>query len=319
MNKKNMNIKILGSESLGVRGLSCVVETGRRKIVIDPGVALGYLRHGLLPHPFQVAVGNEVRRQILKALADCTDIVISHFHGDHIPLVNANPYQLSARLVAASFQKPWLWSKGMDDVSSSMAKRCRDLSKVLGKKFPCSEGRTSKPLSFSRSMPHGEAKGHLGGVMMTRIEESEEAFVHASDIQLLEIAPIEQILAWKPDVVLVSGPPLYLRHLSSRKRKRARENALILAKEVPVLILDHHLLRNEEGYRFLEDLSASAGHKVLCAADYMGRRRLPLEAWRQRLYREMPVPQGWHKAYSQGKANTDSYRNWRGIEVQDII
>jgi predicted metallo-beta-lactamase superfamily hydrolase len=319
MEKRAMKVNILGSESLGVRGLSCVVETSSHKIVIDPGVALGYLRHGLLPHPFQVVVGNEVRRQILRALEDCTDIVISHFHGDHIPLVNANPFQLSARLVTATFQKPLLWSKGMDDVSPSMAKRCRDLSKVLGKKFPCSEGRTSKPLSFSRSMPHGEAKGHLGGVMMTRVEESEEAFVHASDIQLLERSPIEQILAWKPDVVLVSGPPLYLRHLSSRKRKKARENALILAKEVPVFILDHHLLRNEEGYRFLEDLSASAGHKVFCAADYMGRRRLPLEAWRQRLYQDMPVPQGWHKAYAQGKFDMDAYKRWRGIDIRDIM
>ena len=314
-----MNIEILGSESLGVRGLSCVVETGSHKIVIDPGVALGYHRHGLLPHPFQVAMGNVVRRKIVRALEDCTDIVISHFHGDHIPLVNANPYQLSARLVAASFRKPRLWSKGMDDVSPSMARRCRDLSKVLGKKFPCSEGRTSKPLSFSSSMPHGEAKGHLGGVMMTRVEGTKKAFVHASDIQLLDLNPIKQILAWKPDIVLASGPPLYLRHLSSKTRKRARENALILAKEVPVLILDHHLLRNEEGYRFLEDLSASVGRTVFCAADYMGRRRLPLEAWRQRLYRDMPVPEGWHKAYSQGKLNTDAYRNWKGIEIRDIL
>ena len=314
-----MNIEILGSESLGVRGLSCVVETGSRKIVIDPGVALGYKRHGLLPHPFQVAVGSEVRRKIVRALEDCTDIVISHFHGDHIPLVNANPYQLPARAVSRSFQKPLLWCKCQDGVSPLMTKRCRDLSKVLGRKFPCSEGRRSRPLSFSSSMPHGEARGPLGGVMMTRVEESEEAFVHASDIQLLERSPIEQILAWKPDVVLVSGPPLYLQHLSSRKRKKARENALILAKEVPVLILDHHLLRNEAGYRFLEDLSASAGHKVFCAADYMGRRCLPLEAWRQRLYRDMPVPEGWHTAYSQGKLNTDAYRNWKGIEIRDIL
>jgi len=314
-----MKIRILGSESLGVRGLSCVVETRHRKIVIDPGVALGYKRHGLLPHPFQVAVGIEVRRKIVKALEDCTDIVMSHFHGDHIPLVNANPYQLSAREVCRSFQKPRLWCKSPNDVSPSMAKRCRDLSDVLGRKFPCSEGQTSGPLSFSQSMPHGEVKGPLGGVMMTRVEDTKEIFVHASDIQLLDITPIEQILAWKPDIVLASGPPLYLRHLSSRTRKRAREIAMFLAKRVPVLILDHHILRSEEGYRFLEDLSASVGHTVFCAADYMGRRRLPLEAWRQRFYREMPVPDGWHKAYSQGKADTDSYRKWRGISIQDII
>ena len=95
-----MHFDILGAESLGVRGLSCVVETERRKIVIDPGLALGYRRDGLLPHPAQVAVGEQVRRRILAALEDATDVVMSHFHGDHVPLPDANPYQLQAQRVA---------------------------------------------------------------------------------------------------------------------------------------------------------------------------------------------------------------------------
>ena len=56
-----MYIEILGAESLGVRGLSCVVGVNDRKIVIDPGLALGYRRHGLLPHPAQ---GNAHRFRI---------------------------------------------------------------------------------------------------------------------------------------------------------------------------------------------------------------------------------------------------------------
>lgn len=313
-----MKLKIFGSESLGVRGLSCVVETHDRNIIIDPGVALGYQRHGLLPHPFQVAVGENVRQKIVKALRDCTDIVISHFHGDHIPLPNANPYQLSAQKISHHFRKPLLWCKGPNNLSAAMVKRWRDLSHVLGRRLTCSEGEKTDLLSFSLSMPHGESRSPMGTVMMTRVEGIREVFVHASDIQLLDAAPIKQILAWKPDIVLASGPPLYLKHLSMKKRKKSCENALILAREVPILILDHHMLRNEEGYRFLDDLSASAGHKIYCAADYMEHKRLPLEAWRQRLYREMPVPEGWHKAYALGKANTIPYRKWRGIDIQKI-
>jgi hypothetical protein len=98
---------------------------------------------------------------------------------------------------------------------------------------------------------------------------------------------------------------------------RARQNALLLAREVPTVILDHHMLRNEEGYRFLEDLSATVGHTIFCVADYMGSERLPLEAWRQRLFREMPVPKRWHNAYSRGKADTQKFRHWRGIHVED--
>jgi len=79
--------------------LCCVVKTKGRKIVIEPGVALGYRRHGLLPHPVQVAVAERVKDAIERALEDATDVVISHYHGEHHPMVNANPYQLSANRV----------------------------------------------------------------------------------------------------------------------------------------------------------------------------------------------------------------------------
>jgi len=311
-----MQIEILGTESLGVRGLSCVVRTHDRSIVIDPGLALGFRRHSLLPHPFQVAAGENVQRKIVTALRDCSDIVISHFHGDHMPLAHANPFQLSAQNVSGLFRKPRLWCKSPQYLSPAMKRRCNDLSRVLERRLPCSEGLRDGPLHLSRPMPHGEANTHLGEVMMTRIEDSEDVFVHASDIQLLDESPVEQILDWKPSVLIASGPPLYLGHLSSKKRKDARDNALLLAAEVPVLILDHHMLRSEEGYRFLEDLSSSAGKRIFCAADYMKRERLPLEAWRQKLYLEMPVPEGWHKAYALGISDTAPYRKWRDFNLE---
>lgn len=310
-----MRIKILGTESLGVRGLSCVVETKERKIVIDPGLALGYQRHGLLPHPFQVAVGEKVRREIIKSLKDCTDIVISHFHGDHVPLADANPYQLAAQYVVPFFQRARLWCKNSHYFSSVMAKRFRDISTALGLTLPNSEGKNDNLLSLSLPMPHGEPNNRLGTVMMTRIEDKKEIFVHASDIQLLDEEPVSQILHWKPDIVLASGPPIYLPYLSKHKRKNAWLNAVRLARGVNILILDHHLLRCEEGYRFLEDLSSMTEHKVICAADFMKCRRLPLEAKRRELYREMPVPKGWHKAYARGKVDTSHYRNWRDINI----
>jgi len=60
-----MKIEILGTESLGVRGLSCFVETGNRKILIDPGIALGYMKYKLLPHPFQIAVDERIQKKIV--------------------------------------------------------------------------------------------------------------------------------------------------------------------------------------------------------------------------------------------------------------
>jgi len=61
---------------------SCLDKSG---IFIDPGLLLGFRRYGLEPYPIQIAVGERVRLEILDALKDCTDIVISHFHRDHVP------------------------------------------------------------------------------------------------------------------------------------------------------------------------------------------------------------------------------------------
>ncbi|MCD6401801.1 MAG: hypothetical protein J7L73_07715 [Anaerolineales bacterium] len=135
-----MKITILGTESLGVRGLSCVVQVGDRKIVIDPGVALGYRRHGLLPHPAQVAVGERVQREIMTALQGATDVVFSHFHGDHIPLPDANPYQLSAQKAASLLRTVRIWSRGSEGLSHHMASRRIDLMAILGRDLPNSEG-----------------------------------------------------------------------------------------------------------------------------------------------------------------------------------
>lgn len=299
-----MKIKILGTESLGVRGLSCVVKTQDRKIVIDPGVALGYQRHGLLPHPVQVAMGERVRQNIIMELKDATDVVISHYHGDHIPLPNANPYQLKAQDVAPLLKKVRIWAKGPENISRNMLTRLKALCIVLNRDLPNAEGKIEGPLSFSYPVPHGDPNERFGTVMMTRIEDQDSVFVHASDIQLLCDSAISKILKWHPITVLASGPPIYLPWLSIEQEERAWNNAIKLADKIDTLILDHHLLRCEEGVSWLDSLPSN----VICAADFMGYRRQFLEAWRRKLYREMPVSKGWHEAYALGNVDTKKYR-----------
>ncbi|MCK5764006.1 MAG: hypothetical protein KAH05_07795, partial [Clostridiales bacterium] len=112
----------------------------------------------------------------------------------------------------------------------------------------------------------------------------------------------------QPDVVFVSGPPLYLGRLSTKKIKMAWKNAMCLSLGVETLILDHHLMRDENGVEWLDKLSLETGNKVICGADFMGKSRMLLEAGRRRLYEKMPVPEGWHEAYARGKVGTDSYK-----------
>jgi predicted metallo-beta-lactamase superfamily hydrolase len=303
-----MFINILGTESLGVRGLCCVVETQDRKIVIDPGLALGYQRDGLLPHPAQVAVGEQVRRRIVAALEDATDVVISHFHGDHVPLPDANPYQLRAQAVAPLLRRSRLWAKGTEGISPHMVQRRAALGEILGLEIPDVEGQSDGLLTFSPPMPHGRPNTHLGTVMMTRVEAKDLVFVHASDIQLLDNRAVSLIVDWGADIALVGGPPLYLSKFLLEQRTEAWENAKRLARHVDTLILDHHLLRSEEGLSWLDRLSTETGQQVICAADFVGRPRCLLEARRVQLYEEMPVPDGWHEAYTRHEADTAEWR-----------
>lgn len=308
-----MRIEILGTESLGVRGLSCAVWVNDCKVVIDPGVALGFRRHGLLPHPVQVAASERTKRKIQMALEDATDVVISHYHGDHIPLIDANPYQLSVERVAESLKYPRLWLKGIANISANQSHRARALAKRLDRSLTVAEGKVDGPLSFSLPVPHGEEGKRGGEVMMTRIEDESGVFVHASDIQMLNDEAIEIILQWQPNVVFASGPPIYLPVLSLGQQEEALHRALQLAREVDTLILDHHLMRSRRGEQWLDYVSSLSGHKIICAADFMKRPRSLLEAERLIWYRKAPVRKGWHESYALGRLDVQAYLKVSGI------
>jgi predicted metallo-beta-lactamase superfamily hydrolase len=267
-----------------------------RHILIDPGLALGYLRGGLLPHPRQVAAGEAAARRIVRYLAAATDVVFSHYHGDHVPLADANPYQLPLSEVACFLKQPRLYGKDPADQPAKFAARCRDLEFAAGRSIACGDGRAADGFTFFPAMPHGHGGKVSGSVMMTRIEADGEVFVHASDIQLLDDLPVAVILDWKPTILLASGPPLY-RGLSSNDLAAAHDRAIRLVRAVPWCIFDHHLLRSREGLSWLEDLQPEASGVVGCAADYMHAAPRLLEADRAKLYDIDPVPPGWHEQY----------------------
>jgi len=301
-----MEIEILTAESLGVRGLGCHVAAGGRRILIDPGFALGYMRHKRLPHPRQVALAERARRRIIRLWDQATDIVFSHFHGDHVPLVDANPYQLDAHALMGLNQHARTWRKRLEHLSPHEAAREASLKAVLDMDFLDGENVTAGVLRFSRAVPHGDPDETHESVMMTLIEE-EKRFVHAPDIQLLCNETVSEILDWQPEIVLAGGPALYLSRLSREQMERAWQNALRLGRGAHVLILDHHLLRSTQGVAWLDRLSKALGKPVLCAADFMGAKRQFLEAERERLYQRFPVAQDWHEAYAKGQATTEGY------------
>ena len=212
--------------------------------------------------------------------------------------------------VGKSLRHPRLWTKGTHDLSPTQVHRADALAQRLNQAFSPAEGLSDGCLSFSPPVPHGQ-QGRGGTVMMTRIEDGKEVFVHASDIQMLNDEAIEQILTWQPTVVLASGPPIYLPSLTLEKRESALRRTLMVAGEVNTLILDHHLMRSKEGEKWLDWVSSITDHKVVCAADFMGCDRNLLEAERVLWYKKMPVPKGWHEAYARGEADTKAYQGVR--------
>jgi uncharacterized protein len=250
-----MCLTILGAESLGVRSLCCLVKTADRRILIDPGIALGYVRYRMLPHPLQVAVGRMIRKRIIRALDEATDIVVSHFHGDHVPLAEANPYQLPIKDLPNRIRALRCWTMSDPGESAGLHRRYADIASLFGRNLHLAEGCSEGPLSFSEPVPHGGPRTQLGTVMMTRIENNGRVFVHASDIQLLDDSAVDRIIDWRPTAVLAAGPPLYLGRLDTAGRKRAWDNAIRLVEHMNVVILDRHLMRSAEGAVWLSRIA----------------------------------------------------------------
>ncbi len=300
------DIKIISSESLGVRGLCTVVETKNRKIIIDPGIALGYHRHGLLPHPAQIAVDEIIREKIIRHMEDSTDIVFSHYHGDHVPLVEANPYQLSIEKVKKALFRSEIWAKGFENDSHKMQQRAWNLI-FNSNKFKEAEGKDDGIIHCSFAVPHGKKDSHLGTVMMTQIRLKSKVFIHASDIQFLFDKTIDEIIKLGADIVLASGPPLYLSHIGEEILAIAEKNIKRLSSKVETLIIDHHLLRSERGFEWLRKINKEVNNRIITSADYMGLKPQLLEAKREELYEVMPVPDSWHEDYKNNRVKTREY------------
>ncbi len=259
-----------------------MVKTSRRRVVIDPGVALAPLRFGLPPHPLELKRAESLRTEVLKEVAAATDIVISHFHGDHAPLLKPDPSQIPLNDFVARLGAARVWVKSRQGNTRLMDARYVEVVPVLGSRVVDADGRDDGEIAFSFPVLHG-SEGR-GTVMMTRIKDGERVFVHGSDIQLLDEEAVAVIRAWEPDIVFVDGPPVYLGVLSDDARAAAFARGVRLAQAVEVLVCDHHLLRSPAGADWLKQVAAASGGRVMDAATFMGKKPELLEAARRGLY-----------------------------------
>jgi len=295
----------LAAESFGVRSMCTLVETPDVRVLLDAGVSLCPYRFSLPPHPVEFQTIAKLRGKIAEA-ADRADVVtISHYHFDHHTpsyedwLVNWTEANSTARQIYQD--KAVLVKNPKEQINASQRQRAWMFQKTGGKyakKLEAADGKTfsygKTKMSFSEPVAHGSEDLALGWVIMAIVDYGDERFMFAPDVQgPISQRTLELILEAEPTVIMLGGPPLYLEgfRVDTAQLKQGLRNLGSIVAAVPVVILEHHVLRDESWKQKLTELYNQAlkvGHSVVTAAEYSGSENVFLESNRRQLYCDFP-------------------------------
>jgi predicted metallo-beta-lactamase superfamily hydrolase len=290
-----------------------LVQTPDVTVLLDAGISLCPTRFGLPPHPIEFNAINRLRKRIADA-ADKADVVtISHYHFDHHTpsyedwLVNWTEANETARQIYQN--KRVLMKNPKEKINASQRQRAWLFQKTGGKyakTLETADGNTftfgkDTELHFSEAVPHGPDNSMLGWVVMLVIEYGDERFMFAPDVQgPMSTRTLELIKQANPQVIMVGGPPFYLSNfkVEEAQLQLGLRNMVSTVGTVPVTILEHHALREEQWMKNTERVytaAANAGHKVMTAAEYAGEKTMLLESKRKQLYLENPPSKEFEK------------------------
>ena len=291
----------LAFESMGVRPMSTLVKTRDVTILLDAGVALGP-RFRLMPHPREYEARDEARKRIEEAAATARIVTISHYHNDHHTPNFADPVWLGSSPESLEHiykDKIVLAKDSRRKINTAQRRRgwmFRQIAEKLAAKFEVADGQVfdfgRTKMLFSPPVPHGEDESGLGWVLLCLVERSKEKVLFAPDVQGPVVPEtVKLILEEEPDLLIMGGPPTYLQgfRIGDEFFQTALRHMEQIVQKVPTVVVDHHLLRDEGWYKFLEPVRASAGksgHRVITAADLLNLEATPLECQRRRLYEE---------------------------------
>jgi len=322
---KKIKITPLAAESFGVRSMCTFVETPDVRILLDAGISLCPYRFGLPPHPIEFKTIATLRKRIAEAAEKAEVITIGHYHFDHHTpsyedwLVNWTDANETARQIYQD--KKVLMKNPKEKINASQRQRAWLFQKTGGKYAAILEPADNKTFSFGRStmlrfseaVPHGPDNALLGWVTMVLVEYEDERFMFAPDIQgPMSARTLELIKLAKPQVILIGGPPLYLSgfKVDEAQLRLGLRNLASVAETVPITILEHHALRDEQWQQKTKqvfEVALRAGHKMLTAAEFVGEKNNFLEANRKQLYRDAPPSkefENWMREGLTGKSIT---------------
>ncbi len=314
---KSIEVVPLAAESLGVRSMCTYVETPDAKILLDAGVSLCPNRFGLPPHPKEFKAIKDCRRKIVEVAEKAEIVTVSHYHFDHHTpsyedwLCNWTAATETARQIYEG--KTVLMKNPKEKINYSQRRRGWIFQKTGGKcaeKLEIADGKTfifgDTKIKFSEPVFHGPENSALGWVLMTTIECQGEKFMFAPDVQgPMSMRTLEIISKEKSQSIMMGGPPLYLAkfRVDEEQIQAGLKNLEKVVKAVPFVILEHHILRDENWREKTKDVlekARKAGCKVLTAAELLGKENAFLEATRKRLFVENPPSKEFEKWMSRG-------------------
>ncbi len=294
----------LSAESLGTRSMCTFVKTKDVRIVLDAGVSLAPSRFGLPPHPNEYDAIIESRKAIEEKASVADVVTISHYHFDHhTPSFIDWVCNWSSPAIAQKIYEDKLVLLKNYKINTNFSQRQRGwaFAKTGGKYAKKLEVADSKVfkfggtlLRFSEPVFHGSENSPLGWVLATTIECGDERVVFAPDVQgPMHDATLRIIVEEKPQLLIIGGPPLYLAgfRVTEVQIQESLESLKQLVANVPVTILEHHLLRAENWRNqsiTIFETARKTGHRVMSAAEFLGREDNLLEAKRKQLFEAEP-------------------------------
>jgi len=306
-----IKVSPIAFESLGVRSMCTYVETPDVRILLDAGVSLGPNRYGFPPHPSEYKALKERRSLMLEIAEKASVVTISHYHFDHhTPSYTDWAFNYcSAETAKKIYGGKIVFAKSYrSKINPSQRHRGWMFAKTGGKhagKLEYADGRSfvfgATVLRFSAPVSHGHEGSELGWVLMAVIERGDERILFAPDVQgPMHEGTLEAIVAEEPQLAIIGGPPLYLAEFSESPEQigLAMRNLGEIVRRIPTTILDHHILRDEkwkEAAQSVFDAASSVGHKVVTAAEYIGKENILLESRRKSLFEIDPPSQEFAK------------------------
>jgi predicted metallo-beta-lactamase superfamily hydrolase len=321
---KKIKVTPLAAESFGVRSMCTLVETPDVKVLLDAGVSLCPYRFGLPPHPIEFKTIDKLRRRIAETADTAEVVTISHYHFDHHTpsyedwLVNWTEANETARQIYHG--KKVLMKNPKEKINASQRQRAWLFQKTGGKyatTLEPADGKTfmfgkSTTVRFSEAVSHGADDSLLGWVVMALIEYEDERFMFAPDVQgPMSTHTFELIKSANPQVIMIGGPPFYLGgfKVSETQLQLGLKNLVSVVEAVPLTILEHHALRDEQWRQRIKQVYAvalDAGHSVMTAAEFTGEKNKFLESKRKQLYLDTPPPKEFEKWMRQGLTKKSS-------------